>query len=140
MASAVVVDSSVVIKWLVHEEGSDLARALRTQWIKADIFPSAPDFLLVELHSIIWKNLRLGLLQTNDPLVGQTPTFGLDLNWAATTPLLSSAFLLAIKYQASIYDSLYVALAQSLQAPFFTADQSLAAKLTGSGIIVHVVS
>jgi predicted nucleic acid-binding protein len=135
--SPVVIDASLAIKWVIEEEGTKTALALRDKWKEEDAYLCAPDFMLVELHSIIWKKLLRGLVQPTDPIIGQTPTFGLDLNWTSTQFLLTSAFLLAIQHRVSIYDALYAALAQSLQAPLYTADQSLVEKLKNSTVAVQ---
>ena len=136
----VVVDVSVAVKWIVAEENTSAAVALRDQWTADKTLLCAPDFLLIELHNILWKKLLRGLLSADDPLVAQGPTFGLTLNWSSSQPLLSIAFLLAIQYKITIYDALYAALAQSLGAPLYTADQTLISKLQGMSIPVRAIS
>jgi len=137
--TSAVIDASVAIKWIIDEEGTQAALTLRDRWHKNGTLLHAPEFLLVELHNIVWKKLYRGLIPPNAPIIGQTPNFGLTLNWSLTQPLLTSAFLLALQRRISVYDGLYAALAQSLGAPLYTADQVLAAKLQGSLIPVQVL-
>src|SRR5688572_1359356 len=136
---SVVVDASIAVKWLVPEPGSDWAIQRRESWREQDLFPCAPDFLLVELHNIIWKKARRGQIQPTDPVIGLVPTFGLNLNWWPAQSLLSTAFLRAIQHDITIYDALYVALAQHLRATLCTADLVLAAKLRDAGISLDVL-
>jgi len=138
--TSAVIDASLAIKWIIDEEGTKAAVALRDRWHKNGTLLHAPEFLLVELHNIVWKKLYRGLIAPNAPIIGQTPNFGLTLNWSLTQPLLTSAFLIGIQYQISVYDGLYAALSQSLSAPLYTADQALATKLQGSLIRVQVVA
>jgi predicted nucleic acid-binding protein len=54
--SAVIVDASVAIKWVVQEEGSDTAAALAGQAL------SAPTLLTVECANVLWVKARRGEL------------------------------------------------------------------------------
>ena len=127
-----VVDASMVIKWLLDEPGSGAARTQRHAWDAHGIVPAAPDFLLIELHSILLKKLARREIALDLPWLSQTPTFGIDLSWFPFEPLLPLAWRLALHHQISIDDALYAALAQSLGVALYTADTRLAERLTGS--------
>lgn len=124
-----VVDVSIVVKWLLPEPDSDLVHEQRKRWVASKIVPTAPDFLLIELHNIFWKKLRSRQISPEAPLLVLAPTFGLDLNWFTSEPLLPQAWRLACNCRISIYDALYAALAYELRAPLYTADHALAEKL-----------
>lgn len=124
-----VVDASVVIKWLIEEPGSIPARAQRHTWQAQRMVPAAPDFLLIELHSILLKKVTRGEITPDMPLLSDTPAFGLDLSWFPFKPLLPTAWQTAHRYQISIYDALYVTLAQQVKAPLYTADRTLVQRL-----------
>ena len=128
-ASQVVVDASIVIKWLLTEPDSAAALKRRQTWQSKVVVPVAPDFLLIELHNVLWKKVQRGDLAPEAPLLSYAPTFKLDLNWFPFEPLLPLAWMLAIRCHVSIYDALYAALAQQLNAPFCTANVSLAKRL-----------
>ena len=131
----VVVDASIAVKWLLPEPDSAVALEQRRRWTTQRVVPAAPDFLLIELHNVFWKRLQRGELAPDAPVLTGAPTFGLELTWYPFEPLLPLAWRVACQYDVSIYDALYAALAQQLNAPFATADQSLARRLSSA---VHI--
>lgn len=134
-----VVDASVVVKWLLPEPDSAAALEYRRRWVVQRIVPAAPDFLLIELHNVFWKKLQRGEITSEAPVLAAAPTFGLELNWYAFEPLLPLAWRLACQLEISMYDALYAALAQQLQAPFYTADAQLVRRL-GRSVDVRTLS
>jgi predicted nucleic acid-binding protein len=58
--SALVIDASVAIKWIIDEEGSPAALALRKHSL------AAPDLLMAECANILWKKSRRGELSTDE--------------------------------------------------------------------------
>ena len=125
----VVVDASLVVKWLLPEPDSAAALDCRRRWVTQGIVPAAPDFLLIELHNVFWKKLQQGQLTPESPILIAAPTFGLELNWFPFEPLLPQAWRLACQCQVSVYDALYAALAQQLHTSFYTADLHLVRRL-----------
>lgn len=115
----IVVDASVAVKWLISEDDSVAASSLRT-------FPLlAPDLLLVEVASILWKKVRLGevpasIAQAALPVLEETG-IGLVTNKA----LVGIALELACDLNHSPYDMFYVALAIDRDIPLITADRRL---------------
>lgn len=134
-----VVDASVVVKWLLTEPDSAAAIEQRRQWHTEGVVPAAPDFLLIELHNILWKKLQRGDITPDAPILSYAPTFGLDVNWFPFEPILPLAWSLSVRYDISIYDALYAGLAQHLRAMFFTADTRLAERL-GKAVSVHLLA
>jgi predicted nucleic acid-binding protein len=128
----VVVDVSIVLKWLTVEEDTSKALALRDEWRAKKIAPCAPDFLLIELHNILWKKVQRGILRADAPVIKESPEFGLNINWIPSRYLLKQALHNALAYRVTVYDSLYVTLAKAMQSPLYTADQALAKKIAGA--------
>lgn len=133
-----VVDASLVVKWLIPEPDSESALMQRHEWTTQGLVPAAPDFLLIELHNVLWKKLQRGDLAAEAPLLNFLPLFGLDLNWFPFEPLLPLAWTLAVQCRVSIYDALYASLAHQSHAPLYTADTQLADRL-GSVVKVRVL-
>ena len=50
--SALVINASIAIKWVIEEEGTKEALALRNQPL------AAPDLLIAECANILWKKVR----------------------------------------------------------------------------------
>ena len=121
---AVVVDASVVIKWLIPEEDSAEARELERQWREDGITVSAPHLMPYEVSNALHKRVATGEMSTIDAqrLMEDLLNRGIALLDLADT--YSDAFELASRFnQRTIYDSQYLALAQALGCEFWTADE-----------------
>lgn len=119
--SLFIVDASVAAKWFVEEEYDEAALSVLAETNQLH----APDFLLLEMNSIICKWIRRGVV---------TETEGSDLRDAFRqfpvrhhpfVPFLDSAFAIASRTGQSVYDCLYVALAALLKGKMVTADRRL---------------
>jgi predicted nucleic acid-binding protein len=118
-----VVDASIVAKWIFNEIDSVAAEGL----LKSGFAFHAPDLLLTELANIVWKNnVKLGAPR------------GV---WSAVTRRISNdiiisdmdlethdrAFQLAADHRHPVYDCLYLAIAVNLGCNVITADRRFAA-------------
>lgn len=126
-----VVDASVAGKWFLHEAQTD--GALRLRDAVHDLI--APDLMLAELASLMLKAQRrgivpVGLIQRAIDDVGRTVML------YRTDGLIADAVEIALRYQRSAYDAVYVALAVREACPLVTADrrlyEAIAASLPGS--------
>lgn len=123
----IVIDASVAVKWMISEDDSVAASSLRN-------FPLlAPDLLLVEVASILWKKVRLGevpasIAQAALPVLAES-SIGLVTNKA----LVGMALELACDLNHSPYDMFYVALAIDRDIPLITADRRLVNKVRQVG-------
>lgn len=126
--SLFVVDSSVGIKWFVPEVLSPDALAFRNSGHELHV----PAFFDVEITNIVWKKLQRGELTRQDAgfIVQLLPT--LPVTRHSESPILAPAFHLACQSQRTVYDSLYIALAQRLGGVMMTADQRLANSLAAT--------
>jgi predicted nucleic acid-binding protein len=115
-----VVDASVAFKWLVPERQSDAA--LRLFHVGALL---APSHLPVEVASAIWKNVRRGEISSELGTMALAETLRLPVVYFDSRELLDQAFSLAARYDRTIYDALYVALALQQRCPLVTADLRL---------------
>lgn len=132
----VVVDASLAAKWIWAEEDTERANRLRDEWERASTLLFAPDLLLIEMHSVIQKRIRRGELAADNPLLAHSPYLGLDLHWISSVLLLPEALSLSIRWNVTIYDALYAALAMDINAPLYTADKLLAERLSKSPVSV----
>jgi predicted nucleic acid-binding protein len=126
--SVFVVDSSVVVKWFVPEAFE--AEALRARDGGRPLH--APNFLDVEVGSILWKKVQRGELTRAgaDAILAQLPGQAVTRHEAAG--LLPPAFEIACRAGRTVYDSLYVALAVQLGGVMVTADEKLVNALAGT--------
>jgi predicted nucleic acid-binding protein len=120
--SAVVVDASVMVKWVVREAGSDRAALLldgRTL--------HAPDLVFVEVANALWAMRRRGVLPEEAPAEVLAWLLRAPLVIAESARVLERALALATVLEHPVYDCVYLSLAAELAAPVVTADARLLA-------------
>lgn len=120
---AAIVDASVAVKWVIEEEGSEMARRL------SRIPLEAPDLLLVECANILWKKVRLGDLERAEATERLDRLLRAPVRLVASRELLPPALELSLELRHPIYDCLYLALAQRRGVPLVTADERLVSAL-----------
>ncbi|PYP99716.1 MAG: PIN domain nuclease [Acidobacteria bacterium] len=121
LSPAVVVDASIVVKWLAHEPDSEPATR-----VIVDGGPlTAPDLLPVEVANVLWKKIRRGDMTTAELQPAITALLALGIGLYQSTPLLSAAAHLAVTTGHPVYDCLYLALATDTGVALATADRRL---------------
>ena len=127
--SAVVVDASVAVKWVLPEEWTDRAQALMAASIQARQRLVGTPHLSIEVVNAIYQRRRGApqerLSETEaDQALARFLAFPLEL--LSPTPLYEQAFAFARTHGLSnVYDSAYVVLAQLLNTTLWTADETL---------------
>lgn len=125
--SRLVVDSSVVIKWFVPEVHS--ADALR--YLDPDIERDAPELLLAELSNILWKKVGRGELTQAEAERIAGDLEQADIKIHPMGSLFLPGLRIAMVTGRTSYDSIYLALADSLSTEVVTADRRLYNALQG---------
>lgn len=122
------VDASIVVKWLVSEEGSEQATRLLEAWAGSALV--APAFMPTEVASTLRKKLRRGemTVEEGEARLARLAELGIDL--FADDATLRRAWALAARFeQPTLYDAVYLAVAERAQAEFWTADGELVRRL-----------
>ena len=120
--SLIVVDTSVAVKWYVPEPGAEHAVALRL----AGNDLVAPELLIAELGNVLWKKVRRGELdgaeaaEIADAFVRACP-----LRLRPSLPYAALALDLALRFERSVYDTLFLAVAVAEGGSYVTADERL---------------
>jgi predicted nucleic acid-binding protein len=131
--SRVVVDASIVVKWVVEEENSEDARTLLTGWLTADTQPVAPSWLTCEVANILhWKVLRRELtLEDAEEAYEDAVRFVTVLpeNPADGKRALRIAYETG---QKQAYDAQYLAFAEHLGVEYWTDDGRFVAAVAGT--------
>ena len=127
---AIVVDASVAVKFLVREVLTDRARELLT--IPDPLI--APDWLLVEAASAMWKKVQRSelLVIHAERHLQDLPRFFERLHPAPY--LVDDALNWSFRLRHSVYDCMYLALALREQAKIVTADEEFQAALARGGL------
>lgn len=123
MHDVVVIDASIAMKWLIIEEDSDKARTLGRSWRNDSVRLAAPHIILAEVSNALYQRVRRDLMSVAYAR-GLLRRFALDgLEVHHTVSLYQRAIEIASQLeQGASYDSLYLALAQSLDCEYWTAD------------------
>ncbi|MBE9191933.1 type II toxin-antitoxin system VapC family toxin [Gloeocapsopsis crepidinum LEGE 06123] len=120
-----VIDSSVLAKWLFPEPLQSQARALRQDWESSTVELIAPNLMFVEVGNIIWKKQRLGLITQEEATSSILDLLDLEIPTVESQVILAEAYSLAECFDRTVYDALYLALAQVNSANMITADLRL---------------
>ena len=124
MNGFVVVDASLAFKWLVREEHTDKAFAILQSWNSQDIRPAAPSLMAFETANALHRRVVRGELtiEVAVDLIESLMASGLELHESPN--LHVRALELASQLgQGAVYDSHYLALAETLDCDLWTADE-----------------
>ena len=132
LSDPLVVDASLAVKWFVQEQHSDLAEALQEDALSAHCELNVPPHFFGEVTNALYQKVR-----TTDPAKHVNAQVvrrlvvrlqNLPITVAHPVGLYEQAFDFATQVGLpSVYDSLYVVLAQMLGAELWTADARLLA-------------
>jgi len=137
-ARRAVVDASVAVRWVVPEEGSELAAALLQQsfrWL-------APRLMLTEVASALRRKVVEGELSTEvalEALDVLMTELGSVIELAADETVMPLALTLALSLEHKLPDCVYLALAERTGADLVTADRQLDRIARNRGIAATLV-
>jgi len=113
----IVVDASVLVKVVLKEPGWDE--------IELDSNTATLDYALVEGMNAIWKAIRRGRIaeETGKTLIAVLKLIGSGMLTFEAQNFFERGLEIALKENVTIYDALYIALAEALKAELLTADE-----------------
>jgi len=124
-----VLDASVAAKWFLPEEDEPLsteAFAALSEYARGTVTLVVPDLFWSELVNILWKAVRVRRVTRRSAEEAVRIALSYRIPTVASTELLGDALDLAVSFDRTVYDSLYVALAVRTGRAFLTADERLA--------------
>ncbi|MBS7622689.1 type II toxin-antitoxin system VapC family toxin [Candidatus Bathyarchaeota archaeon] len=113
-------------KWFLDEEFSEEARLLRDYSVKNELMISVPSLLFYETHNA----LRYTGLYDSEELASAARSlskYGFEV-WEPRSRISEETARTSLRYDVSVYDVAYVALASRLQATLYTTDLELVRK------------
>lgn len=117
-----VVDASVIVKWFVQEQFSDKIVDLMEKHSKGEVLLMAPELLFVEvLNALKYKKVSGNFLAAANKTLWNAQFKIAPLNES----LLQKTLAISLKEGLTIYDSLYVAIAEVENCQMITADKEL---------------
>lgn len=123
--SVIILDSCVVAKLLLVEADSHKAQELLLHASAGSHALKVLDLAFAEVGNAIWKRLRQRMItqQEAEALITSLRTLPVDVEPAAQ--YIEAAFDIARRYDRSVYDALFVALAHDRTAMGITSDEPL---------------
>lgn len=122
-----VLDSSVIVKWFCQEEYTELALKFRERYVNGYVNIAFPDLVIYEIANALRYNQKV----TEEDIVDGVNSLidlGVDII-VPTKKITESAIPLAFKYDLTLYDAYFVALAKELGFEFVTADNKFYKKI-----------
>ena len=140
MTDFVVVDASVVTKWLVDEDDSDKAHALLEAWDSAGMRPTAPGFLPAEVTDALHRRVVRSDLPVEEAAV-LLARLASRVELQEPSGIHGRALELASELgQGAAYDCHYLALAEALDCELWTADERFHRAASAAFPFVHALS
>lgn len=133
-AEKIVIDASVVTKWFSEEEDTAKAVQYKGRHVDGSIELVAPTLLLYEVANAL--NYKPDFTEKD---VKNSISALIDLSLSIELPtkeVMEKAVSIARKHDLSIYDSSYIALAESLDIKMVTADGKLWEKMDKHPLII----
>jgi|SRR6185369_2883033 len=118
-----VVDASVAVLWVLPQNGSERALALRSEQPLI-----APSLIVAEVGNAIWKAVRRAEVSREHALTAIDAALAAVNQLAPMEDLRLSALEFSIELDHPIYDCFYLALAEREHAPLVCADKRIAEK------------
>jgi predicted nucleic acid-binding protein len=122
--NTLVIDASVVVKWVVEEDGTSEALAVRR---RAKLI--APELLAAECANILWKKVQRDELSKEEAFLAARLLQAADIEFLPTHHLLEATTRIAVELDHPACDCLYLALAVERDCRFVTADERFVCKL-----------
>jgi predicted nucleic acid-binding protein len=120
-----IIDASVLIKFFVPEVLSAKAEQLLARVEEGSVKLFAPDLIYAEAGNTLWKKRRLKELTQSE--VGKITDLiiSIPLKIEASKALFPLAIDIAITYEVTVYDALYLSMAKVYETQMMTADRKL---------------
>ena len=122
---AIVLDASVGAKWLFDEDQSDKARILFDFFNAGKIKVIVPEFFFVELANVCCRKIKGKSSLFDSTMKGFDEICELPFEKYPDIELSGVAMDNAFIHKISLYDAIYVSLAEIYLAPLITADAAL---------------
>ena|SRR2546428_5873596 len=138
--NTVVVDASIVLKWVLEEPDSHVAQALLAEWIDKETALLAPGLLVYEITNSLYRKARKGEITFEEAELSLRKILltGLEFDFSEDPNLSLKVIELAKRFNlAATYDLYYLALAQREGCELWTSDTKMWRAIGGQLIWVR---
>jgi len=129
-----VLDASVIMKWYCDEPHSDIALELRDDFFNDKYGIIVPDLLFYEVINTV----KFSNVFSNKEKIGVVHDLyliGIDFEYP-DKEIMESALNIAMNYDATIYDSVYLAIARKYRCNYITADSDFAGRVKAKDVLL----
>jgi len=127
MKASLVLDASAVAKWFVEEDESREMRWIRDLYLKGAVTIYVPSLLFTELANAL---KRVEGLDSTDVINAVKALRNLRLKVVSDLEVLDKAIEVAFSHDITVYDAVYVALAEATGSKLVTYDKELLNKFS----------
>ena len=121
-----VVDASVVLKWyLPDEEGAKQAFSLLSEFVEGNFNLYAPALIDYEFVNAMWVAGKTGRISKDDRDDAVDNFLNIEMKKVGIEKFFKSILIFAAEHNRSCYDASYLALSETIGAPFVTSDKKL---------------
>ena len=120
-----IIDAGVLIKFFVPEVLSDKAEQLLARVGEGSVTLFAPDLIYAETGNTLWKKRRLKELTQSEVGKIADMIISIPLKVEPSKALFPLAIDIAIAYEVTVYDALYLSMAKIYETQMITADRKL---------------
>jgi len=131
----ILLDSSVLAKWIFLDENNGIADDIKTKYSLGQLSIAVPVLLFYEINNLLESAVRSRRIEHDDALQALDDFLALNLTAYSSESLLKRALRIALSFDISSYDASYLALAEELKIPFITADQKLINKVESKFLV-----
>lgn len=133
-----ILDTSVVVKWFSGyiEDNNDTALRLRQNILQGEYAVIVPDLLFYEFANALRYNARFHVKDVHDA-VKSVADMGFHVK-GIEPDTLARAIEIAYKYNVTVYDTYFFALAQIENKPMITADYRFVERMKGFKNIIKL--
>lgn len=128
----IVVDASVVAPWLLPDEPNQISLKIKQDFTTKSIFISAPFIIFYEVNNLLNSATRRLRVSKEEAETAYKSFLNLDFTAYSSKSLMELTLIKALDFNISSYDASYIALAEYLQVPLYTADERLLRKTKNS--------
>ena len=142
MVQNFVVDASVLVQAFIRDQDTARVRTLLKGVFDADnpTVIHVPEFCLLECANILWKRAQFHSTPLDAVQRALNALLAIPLTVQPVITLLPRALAIGVNHHLTVYDALYVALAEALRCPLITVDQRQAGVATAAGVPLKPVT
>lgn len=137
MKKTIIIDASVVAKWLLPDENNLIADIIKKAFANREIAVAIPSLIFYEINNLLKSAVLSKRISAKDSVDFYESFLNLNFTILWSKELLKNTLQKALDLNISSYDASYVALAEYLNIPFYTADEKLVEKI-GSRLVLPI--